>query len=236
MTGLRGVAIGDGFTHPYDTLAEVGTYAYHLSLIDFQERSKLEKVLLNASRHQFRSEWDLLHDDFDRALDYIVTQSGDTNVYDIRVDGDYEDLVGPYFRDEKIGTGVYGFNPEVIFDSQAEDVYNHLYTDFMKTEINRVEFLLNKGMPVLIYNGQMDLIVTTPGTMRWVDKLFFAQAQEFREKLFSPWKLNDKMVGTIKAAGNLEFRVVFNAGHLVPMDQPEVSLDMASSFINRVTA
>ena len=90
----------------------------------------------------------------------------------------------------------------------------------MKTEINRVEYLLNKNMPVLIYNGQMDLIVSTPGTMRWIDKIFYSQAHEFRQKLFTPWKIKDKMVGTIKSAGLLEFRVVFNAGHLVPMDQP----------------
>ena len=47
----------------------------------------------------------------------------------------------------------------------------------MKPEINRVEYLLNKNIPILIYNGQMDLIVSTPGTMRWVDRIFFAQAQ-----------------------------------------------------------
>ena len=72
LTGLRGVAVGDGFTHPYDILAEVGTYSYHLSLIDFQERSKLEKVLLSASRHNIQFDYDNLHDDFNRALDYIV--------------------------------------------------------------------------------------------------------------------------------------------------------------------
>ena len=33
----------------------------------------------------------------------------------------------------------------------------------MKPEINRVEYLLNKNIPILIYNGQMDLIVSTPG-------------------------------------------------------------------------
>jgi hypothetical protein len=31
-----------------------------------------------------------LHDDFDSALDYIVTQAGDVNVYDIKIDGEYE--------------------------------------------------------------------------------------------------------------------------------------------------
>jgi carboxypeptidase C (cathepsin A) len=106
----------------------------------------------------------------------------------------------------------------------------------MKPEYNRVEYLLGKGLPVLIYNGQQDLIVPTPGTMRWVDRLFFNQAQEFRDKLFTAWKVNGKMVGTYKSAGLLELRIVFGAGHLVPMDQPEASLDMATNFVNRVAA
>lgn len=39
----------------------------------------------------------------------------------------------------------------------------------------------------------------------------------------------------MKAAGNLELRIVNNAGHLVPMDRPEEALDMATSFVDRVT-
>jgi len=41
----------------------------------------------------------------------------------------------------------------------------------MKPEVKRVEYLLAEGMPVLIYNGQDDLIVQTTGTMKWVDKI-----------------------------------------------------------------
>lgn len=36
LTGLKGIAIGDGFTHPYNILAEVGTFAFNLGLIDYQ--------------------------------------------------------------------------------------------------------------------------------------------------------------------------------------------------------
>ena len=73
----------------------------------------------------------------------------------------------------------------------------------MQTETDRVAYLLHKGLPVLIYNGQDDLIVTTPGTMKWVDNIYYAQAEEFRSKLFSPWTISGKMVGTIKSAGLL---------------------------------
>jgi hypothetical protein len=31
-----------------------------------------------------------MHLDFDNALDYIVEKAGNVNVYDIKIDGDYE--------------------------------------------------------------------------------------------------------------------------------------------------
>jgi carboxypeptidase C (cathepsin A) len=34
-----------------------------------------------------------------------------------------------------------------------------------------------------------------------------------------------------KVAGNLEFRIVNKAGHLVPMDQPVAALDMLTQFV-----
>lgn len=212
----------------------MGTFAFHLGLVDFQERMRLEKVLLNASRHNMQNDMDAMHLDFDTALDYIVERAGNVNVYDIKIDGEYEELLQPYFRNPGILAGIYQLNPEIVYDSQADDVYNNLFTDFMKNEINRVEYLLNKGMPVLIYNGQDDLIVSNPGTMKWVDRIYFANAEEFRKKLFTPWKVNGKMAGSVKAAGLLEFRIVNNAGHLVPMDRPEEALNMATSFVDRI--
>lgn len=82
-------------------------------------------------------------------------------------------MLQPYFRDESVLKGIYNLNPEIVYDSQSEDVYDNLFTDFMKPEINLVEELLFKGLPVLIYNGQDDLIVQTPGTMKWVDRIHF---------------------------------------------------------------
>jgi serine carboxypeptidase 1 len=68
---------------------------------------------------------------------------------------------------------IYGFNPEIGYDQQSDLVYDNLFTDFMKPEITRVEEILYRGLPVLIYNGQDDLIVQNPGTMKWVDRIYF---------------------------------------------------------------
>lgn len=69
---MKGVGIGDGFTAPYEILSEVGNWAFHLSLLDYQERMKLETILLRAARNNARQEYNKLHDDFDNALDYVV--------------------------------------------------------------------------------------------------------------------------------------------------------------------
>lgn len=89
LTGLRGIAIGDGFTHPYDILTEVGTFAFNLGLIDYQERSKVEQIIINATFQEREKQWNALHDSFDRALDMIVDMAGGINVYDLTKYYDY---------------------------------------------------------------------------------------------------------------------------------------------------
>ena len=129
---------------------------------------------------------------------------------------------------------LFSLNPEITFGSQSDNVYDALYKDFMMPYVDRVEYLLRQNLPVLIYNGQNDIIVETPGTMRWVERIDYPDAQTFRNTLFTTWKVDGKVAGSIKAAGMLEFRIVNNAGHLVPMDQGRNALEMVRSFVNRL--
>lgn len=123
-------------------------------------------------------------------------------------------------------------NSGVIYGDQGGDVYEALFSDFMQSEVHRVEYLLSKDLPVLIYNGQNDIIVENPGTMRWVDQMFFKNTTEFSEALFNVWKVDGKVAGSQKKVGKLDFRIVNNAGHLVPMDQGNVALAMVKDFVN----
>lgn len=60
--------------------------------------------------------------------------------------------------------------------------------------VARVEYVLTK-IPVLIYNGQNDLIVPNPATSRWVYALNYANSAEYRKADFTPWFLDKKVVG-----------------------------------------
>jgi len=48
----------------------------------------------------------------------------------------------------------------------------------------------------------------------------------YRDTQMKPWKVNGKVAGFNKIVGNLELRTINDAGHLVPMDQGEWSLEM----------
>jgi carboxypeptidase C (cathepsin A) len=126
---------------------------------------------------------------------------------------------------------LFGFNPDYTFSMPSSEVYKSLSEDFMKSDcLARLEYVLTK-LPVIIYNGQNDLIVPNPGTLRWVYNLNHPATKDFQAADFTPWKVGDKIVGYKKTAGNLEFRIVNQAGHLVPMDQPDNALDLVKSFV-----
>ena len=43
--------------------------------------------------------------------------------------------------------------------------------------------------------------------------------------------VNGQAAGELKKVGNFKFLRVYDAGHMVPMDQPEVALFMLQSFM-----
>ena len=43
--------------------------------------------------------------------------------------------------------------------------------------------------------------------------------------------LGGEAIGSIRSSHNLTFLQVFNAGHMVPRDQPKAALDMLNAFI-----
>lgn len=53
----------------------------------------------------------------------------------------------------------------------------------------------------------------------------------FRDTHFSIWKVDGKVAGSQKKAGKLEYKIVNNAGHLVPMDQGYNALSMVRDFV-----
>ncbi|XP_052194668.1 serine carboxypeptidase-like 51 [Diospyros lotus] len=121
---------------------------------------------------------------------------------------------------------------DVQWGGQSDLVFSSLAGDFMRPRIGEVDKLLNKGVNVTIYNGQLDVICATKGTEAWLDKLKWEGLETFlgmdRTPIFCG---GDKVTkGFTKSYKNLHFYWILGAGHFVPVDQPCVALSMVAAI------
>jgi len=98
-----------------------------------------------------------------------------------------------------------------------------LMNDFDYSRGYQLAPLLDKGLPVLIYNGDKDYICNWMGGYAWVSALVWEGQEEFRRDTWKNWvnEEGDRIIGMFKNFENLTFLKFYDAGHMVPMDQPE---------------
>jgi len=128
------------------------------------------------------------------------------------------------------GKAVEGCNPLV---------YLLLNSDYYKSSLYLIPGLLQK-LPILFYNGQMDLICNQAGTLSFLHRIArdpkrasWPGKQAFTKAKLRPWSLEGKRVGYYKTAGNLQFLNVLGASHMVPLSKPKVALALLNRFIHR---
>lgn len=99
---------------------------------------------------------------------------------------------------------------------------------------NDVEYLLNStNLKVVVFTGQLDLIVDTLGTVQWVDALNWSGSKSFYQANKTPLRSSyGHTVGFVKNSKNLHFYWILNAGHMIPSDQGEAALLMLKSILN----
>ncbi|CAK7894997.1 carboxypeptidase Y [[Candida] anglica] len=92
--------------------------------------------------------------------------------------------------------------------------------------------LLEHNIPVLLYSGDKDYICNWLGNHMWSDKLEYSGQYEFQRATFKPF-VTEKNVkaGEVKNYDIFTFLRVYDAGHMVPYDKPEVSLDFLNKWL-----
>ena len=104
--------------------------------------------------------------------------------------------------------------------------------DWMKPFHRLVPGLIEK-MPVLIYAGDADFICNWLGNKAWTEALDYPDHKKFAaaemKDLYIDGDKDQRNIGAVKSSGNFTFMRIHAAGHMVPLDQPEASLE----FFNR---
>ncbi|KAL6858752.1 hypothetical protein ACP4OV_017754 [Aristida adscensionis] len=128
-------------------------------------------------------------------------------------DGGYPGVMDTVIK-EKLGIIPKNFS----WGEQSDDVFAALSGDFMKPRIHEVDQLLKLGVNVTIYNGQLDVICATKGTLDWVAKLKWDGLKNFMSSPRTPIYCDKEgKTGTqafVKSYKNLKFYWILGAGHM----------------------
>jgi len=104
--------------------------------------------------------------------------------------------------------------------------------DWLQSTNGLVAKMLERGVAVLAYSGDTDLMVDWLGTKSWMTYLSWSGAKGFAQVTEQPFVVGRKAQGRFRSFGGFTFLQIFNAGHMVPMDQPEAALGMVMEFVS----
>ncbi|KAL4505177.1 hypothetical protein ABPG72_016244 [Tetrahymena utriculariae] len=236
---LQGLAIGNGWVDPEVQQPSYGEYAYENKLISAFQYFIVVKPALAACSQLIAVDAPLfLSNPFCNLGYQTIVGYGQTpkfNVYDIR-----KPCIGSLCynmtnvdnflarNDVKAALGVSGRT----WQECSNTVYAALSHDEIVNLAQKVAYVLESGVKVLVYSGDQDFQCNYLGGIAWTNAMEWTQQEAFQQAEFQSYNVNGQKAGEIKGAGNFQFLKVYQAGHMVPMDQPIVALHMLNSFIS----
>ena len=110
-------------------------------------------------------------------------------------------------------------------------VHTFLLGDWMTDLSKNVSDILEEGLDVLVYSGDKDFICNWRGGEAWTHECEWSGQDDFNAGDYEDWMVDGEAAGALKSHENLRFLRVFDAGHMVPMNQPKAALKMLTDFI-----
>jgi cathepsin A (carboxypeptidase C) len=104
--------------------------------------------------------------------------------------------------------------------------------DWMHDYQDDIPDQLAAGIRVLMYAGDQDYICNWLGNQAWTLALDWPGKQKFNANSSqTEWMVDGEAAGTLRSSGGFSFLRVYDAGHMVPRDQPKHALAMLNAFI-----
>jgi len=236
---LKGLAIGNGWVDPYAQYAGYRDFAVLHGFLNTTGRLAATAALDVCKGLLDIGAWPLAFVECNLYMQGILADIGfslgyDPNVYNIDQVCTYPplcydfSLVDKYLAqpDVQKALGVVGQS----WSECSQPVHTMLLGDWMTNLDVHIPQLLESGLQVLVYSGELDFVCNWVGGAAWTSELEWKGKQSFNNQKFTEWKVNGKSAGLSKNFENFTFLRVAKAGHMVPMDQPANALDMLTRF------
>jgi cathepsin A (carboxypeptidase C) len=236
---LVGVAIGNGWTNPYQQYPQYAVFSYENKLI-----GKLQYNLLTVAYKVCQlmiSTYKVFLYPLEVCQLSTQTVIGINpfkprfNVYDIRLPCEQPPLcynfdnVGKFLErpDVVAALGVQGRH----WKDCNMKVHTAMLGDWLNNLSEEVSYLLHEKLKVLVYSGDQDFICNWRGGEAWTNAVDWEHKKDFNAAEYDQWYADNQLHGEYKSAKNFVFLRIYKAGHMVPMDQPAASLAMLNELI-----
>lgn len=255
---IRGIAIGNGWID-VDTQGPTSIdYAWWHHMIDLPTRRVLHEKWnecitgMIGSIEPFHS---FTTPDECGIMTAVMEASGSTFTYDVTTYDAYPAIItvpgltGTFFNSKEVQEAlnvkkdnwlqcVPGSGRRRLQDSP----HHHQMRQLILLDQDRrsvlpwiAELLDDAKIDVLVYNGDLDLSCNSQGTELALEAMNWSGKENWRDPQVTKWYnwiSSDQPAGHTKKLKNLEFLVVYNSGHFVPINQAEHALDMIGRLLD----
>ena len=228
LLNLKGIAVGNPFT---SMAVQLGPYAYFL--FENQNFTLNQYVIAKMSSlicqigHYVELKPEMLTKLCDFSLGGMVDLPND---YDIREKESYDkmdEVLMKKYNDPAIRKLIHAKKDKMSLCNDT--IYDLFSVDLATSMSPEVEFLLESKIDVMLYFGDKDYICNWRGGEALANSLKWQGSQGFSKTAMKEWTVG----GRYRKYDNFNFMVIYGAGHMVPMNQRKVALEMIKSFVDR---
>ena len=232
---VAGVAIGNGLTVPREMTLTVPASYYAVGILDQSQRDRAYRLALDIAAHIDAGRWSNATAARSVLFDYIDGANGPNtapNVDSILKYGAYDESGISAFLNSAETKRALNLPEEATWRQESKTVHEYLYEDIMKPYAYLLEPVLAAGVPVLLYQGQLDVRDGVAATEAWLANWSWTGRLRFLESPRKAWMSPGRAIaGYYRSCGGLTHLTVNGAGHLVPHDAPTQALDMIERFV-----
>lgn len=234
---FRGSAIGNGWVDPYDQYPQYAEFAYANGLVNTTDYLMLTAAFgvcqSLIDNHNYFYAMELCQLSVEYVLGYPWAPA--FNVYDIRIPCEHPTLC---YNMTAATTLLNGDDIRAKLCVQGRPwtqcdmvVHTAMLGDWIVNMKSKVGDLLDAGYDILVYSGDKDYVCNWFGGRAWTEKTEWKGHDEFNKAKFEEWTVDGEAAGQLRSFKNFKFLRVYEAGHMVPKDQPKHALAMLDQFM-----